>query len=52
MGIILEYSGYGQVRKLHVVLNVNDKNSGVAVPVCDMLEEVSDKYNISSRCGL
>ncbi len=43
-----KYSGYGQVRKLHVVLNANDKNSGVAVPVCDMLEEVSDKYNICS----
>lgn len=53
-----KYSGYGQVRKLHVVLNVNDKKaismnytSGVAVdylPVYDMLEEVSNKYNICS----
>jgi len=49
---------YSSYRKLHVVLNVNDKiaismnyTSGVAVdylPVCDMLEEVSDKYNICS----
>ncbi|MCM1002681.1 transposase, partial [Wolbachia pipientis] len=53
-----KYNGYDQVRKLHIILNVNDRKvinmkytNGVAadyLSACDMLEEISDKYKVHS----
>lgn len=53
-----KYNRYDQVRKLHVVLNINNKKAisikytnGVFpdyLSVCDMLKEISNKYNIHS----